>query len=67
VESSGGGPPRGGIPQGKYSMTKTGLEFRILVIVIYLIFMICDLDFLILQYSSTPKQFPIFTGKAFVT
>jgi hypothetical protein len=31
VESSGGGPPRGGIPQGKYSMTKTGLGFRILV------------------------------------
>jgi hypothetical protein len=60
VESSGGGPPTGGIPQGKYSMTKTGLEFRILVIVICLIFVICDLEFLILQY---PRPLAIFTGK----
>ena len=35
-------------------MTKTGLEFRILVIVICLIFVICDLEFLLLQYSSIP-------------
>jgi len=32
-------------------MTKTGLEFGILVIVICLIFDICDLEFLFLQYS----------------
>jgi hypothetical protein len=32
-------------------MTKTGLEFRILVIVICLIFEICDLEFLFLHYS----------------
>ena len=32
---------------------KTGLEFRILVIVIYLIFDICDLEFLRLHYSKT--------------
>jgi hypothetical protein len=30
----------------QYSMTKTGLEFGILVIVICLIFVICDLEFL---------------------
>ncbi len=35
-------------------MTKTGLEFKILVIVICLIFDICDLEFLLLQYSSIP-------------
>jgi hypothetical protein len=35
----------------QYLMTKTGLEFRILVIVICLIFEICDLEFLFLQYS----------------
>jgi hypothetical protein len=29
-----------------------------------LIFVICDLEFLFLQYFSTPKQFAIFTGKA---
>jgi len=45
-------------------MTKTGLEFRILVIVICLIFDICDLEFLFLQYFSTPRQLAIFTGKA---
>ena len=37
-------------------MTKTGLEFRILVIVICLIFVICDLEFLILQHSNTPTR-----------
>ncbi|RLA88028.1 MAG: hypothetical protein DRG34_04895 [Deltaproteobacteria bacterium] len=37
----------------QYSMTKTGLEFGILVIVICLIFVICDLEFLFLQYSKT--------------
>ena len=37
-------------------MTKTGLGFRIFVIVICLIFVICYLEFLILQLSSTPKQ-----------
>ena len=37
-------------------MTKTGLEFGILVIVISLIFVICDLEFLFLHYSSTPKE-----------
>ena len=43
-------------------MTKRerGLGFRILVIVICLIFVICDLDFLILQIQ---KQLAIFTGK----
>jgi hypothetical protein len=40
-------------------MTKTGLEFVILVIVICLIFVICDLEFLFLQYFSTPKQLAI--------
>jgi hypothetical protein len=61
-------------------MTKTGLEFRnwgptrrvgspseartILVIVICLIFEICDLEFLFLPYFSTPKALVIFTGKA---
>jgi thiol:disulfide interchange protein len=35
-------------------MTKTGLEFQILVIVICLIFVICDLEFLFLQYFITP-------------
>ena len=34
-------------------MTKTGLEFVILVIVICLIFDICDLEFLCLLCSST--------------
>ncbi len=34
-------------------MTETGLEFRILVIVICLIFEICDLEFLFLHYSSS--------------
>jgi uncharacterized integral membrane protein len=43
----------------QYSMTKTGLEFVILVIVICLIFVICDLEFLFLQYFSTPKQLAI--------
>ena len=32
----------------QYSMTKTGLEFGILVIVICLLFVICDLEFLFL-------------------
>jgi hypothetical protein len=40
----------------QYSMTKTGLEFGILVIVICLIFVICDLEFLFLQYSSVPAE-----------
>ena len=43
---------------------KTGLEFRILVIVICLIFVICNLEFLILQDSSTPKPLDMSTGKA---
>jgi len=48
VESSGGGPPRGGIPQGRYQMTKTGFEFWFrLRRIICLIFDICDLEFLI--------------------
>ncbi len=46
-------------------MTKTGLEFRILVIVIYLIFVVCDLEFLIPQYSTTPK--PLDMSKGAVT
>jgi hypothetical protein len=29
LESSGGGPPKGGIPQGRYSMTKTKNRFGI--------------------------------------
>ena len=45
-------------------MTKTGLEFRILVIVICLIFDICDLEFLFLQCSSILKQLAIFTDKS---
>ncbi len=45
-------------------MTKTGLEIGISVIVICLIFDICDLEFLFLQCSSTPKQLEIFSGKA---
>ena len=44
--------------------TKTGLEFRILVIVICLIFVIYDLEFLFRQDSSTPKPLDMFTGKA---
>jgi hypothetical protein len=32
----------------QYQMTKTGLEFGILVIVICLIFDICDLEFLVI-------------------
>ena len=47
-------------------MTKTGLEFRILVIVICLIFEICDLEFLFLQYFSTPKQLAIFKGSSII-
>jgi hypothetical protein len=35
-----------------------------LVIVICLIFGIWDLEFLFLQYFSTPRQLSIFTGKA---
>ncbi len=31
---------------------------------IYLIFVICDLEFLILQCPSTPKPLEMFTGKA---
>jgi hypothetical protein len=42
--------PAGGSP---VSMTKTGLGFGILVIVICLIFVICDLEFLFLQYYTT--------------
>ena len=37
-------------------MTKTGLEFGILVIVICLIFVICDLEFLFVQYSSVSAE-----------
>jgi len=43
----------------QYSMTKTGLEFRILVIVICLIFDICDLEFLdtpALQYPNKARS-----------
>ena len=51
----------GSIPQGKYSMTKTGLEFRILVIVIYLIFGICDLELLMIHNSSAlPKPLSVY-------
>jgi hypothetical protein len=42
-------------------MTKTGLEFGILVIVICLIFEICDLEFL---SSSAPMKIAIFTRRA---
>jgi hypothetical protein len=45
-------------------MTKTNLEFGILVIVVCLIFEFCDLEFLFRQYSSARKQLAIFTGKA---
>jgi len=37
-------------------------RFGILVIVICLLFEICDLEFLFLQYFSTPKQLAIFAG-----
>jgi hypothetical protein len=40
-------------------MTKTGLEFKILVIVICLLFEICDLEFLFL-----PNSLAISPGKA---
>jgi len=42
----------------QYSVTKTVLEFRILVIVICLGFVICHLEFLFLQYSITPLLRP---------
>jgi hypothetical protein len=48
-------------------MTKTDLKFRILVIVICLIFEICDLEFLFLQYSKTLIQPDMSTGKAIET
>jgi hypothetical protein len=35
-----------------------------LVILICLIFVICDLEFLFLQYFSAPRQLSIFAGKA---
>ena len=37
-------------------MTKTGLEFGISVIVICLIFDICDLEFLFFQYSKKTRN-----------
>ncbi|PNV86064.1 MAG: hypothetical protein C0610_08610 [Desulfobacteraceae bacterium] len=37
-------------------MTKTGLEFRILVIVICLIFVICDLEFLVTSADFPMKE-----------
>jgi hypothetical protein len=37
-------------------MIKTGLEFGFLVIVICLIFGICDLEFLFLQYSKKARN-----------
>jgi hypothetical protein len=43
VESSGGGPPRGGIPQGRYSMTKTKNGFGISNFGHCDLFDICDL------------------------
>jgi hypothetical protein len=43
VESSGGGPPRGGIPQGRYSMTKTRNRFGISNFDHCDLFDICDL------------------------
>jgi hypothetical protein len=55
---------RGGALQNikfQYSMTKTSLEFGILVIVICLLFVICDLESLFLHYS---KQLAISAGKA---
>jgi hypothetical protein len=48
----------------QYSMTKTGLQFRILVIVICLIFVICDLEFLFLQYYRAFKALDMITGTA---
>jgi len=44
----------------QYLMTKTDLEFGILVIVICLEFVICYLGFLIIL--SIAKEIPIFTG-----
>ncbi len=49
----------------QYSMTKTGLEFRILVIVICLIFDICDLEFIFLQCFTTPEKNPSLVGSGF--
>jgi hypothetical protein len=44
----------------QYSMTKTILGFRILVIVICLLFEICDLEFLLLQQTAeTGKEYGI--------
>ena len=40
----------------QYSMTKTGLEFVILVIVICLIFVICDLEFLVTPANVRLKE-----------
>jgi len=40
----------------QYQMTKTGLEFRILVIVICLIFDICDLEFLVASADFRMKE-----------
>jgi hypothetical protein len=39
----------------QYSMTKTGLEFEISVIVICLLFVICDLEFRFLLFSKTAR------------
>jgi hypothetical protein len=42
----------------QYSITKAGLEFGILTIVICLIFEIYDLEFLFLQHSTNPNISP---------
>ena len=39
----------------QYQMTKTGLEFWILVIVIYLLFEICDFEFLVTSADCLKK------------
>ena len=42
--------------KSQYSMTKTGLEFEISVIVICLLFVICYLEFLFLLFSKTARN-----------
>jgi hypothetical protein len=43
----------------QYQMTKTALEFVILVIVIYLLFEICDLEFLVTPADCRKEERPL--------
>ena len=51
-------------PKFQYPMTETGLEFGILIIVICLIFEICNLEFIFLRYSNTPSSYELPLTKA---